>query len=69
MLFLNEVYLLSNSMIINVLSIIFIIKITGPGLTKYLGTAGNILVLVDEIDGDHQKLGLFGTEPKSNNTK
>ncbi len=45
------------------------IKITGPGLTKYLDSAGNILVLIDEFDGDHQKIGLFCTETKSNNTK
>ncbi|CAF3468508.1 unnamed protein product [Rotaria socialis] len=42
-------------------------EITGPGLTKYLDTAGNILVLIDEFDGDHQKLGMFGIENKPNN--
>ncbi|CAF1335191.1 unnamed protein product [Rotaria sordida] len=42
-------------------------EITGPGLTKYLDKAGNVLVLIDEFDGDHQKLGLFGTESKPNN--
>jgi hypothetical protein len=38
-------------------------------LTKYLDTTGNIFVLIDEFDGDHQKLGMFGTEAKPNNTK
>jgi hypothetical protein len=31
--------------------------------------SGNILVLIDEFDGDNQKLGLYGTESKSNNLK
>lgn len=45
------------------------IKITGPGLTRYLDTAGNVFVLIDEFDGDHQKLSLFGTDTKTSNTK
>ncbi|CAF1501322.1 unnamed protein product [Rotaria sordida] len=43
--------------------------ITRPSLTKYLDRAGNVLVLIGEFDGDHQKLGLFGTQSKSNNLK
>lgn len=38
-------------------------------MTKFLDTAGNILVLIDEFDGDHQKLGLFCSETKSNTMK
>ncbi|CAF1648905.1 unnamed protein product [Adineta ricciae] len=41
-------------------------EITGPGLTKYLDSSGNIFVLIDEFDGDH-KLGMFNKETKSNN--
>jgi hypothetical protein len=45
------------------------ISVTGPGLTRYLDIAGNIFVLIDEFDGDHQNLGMFGTETKSASTK
>ncbi|CAF1463265.1 unnamed protein product [Rotaria sordida] len=56
---------ISNDLMIDAQSL----SITGPGLTKYLDRAGNVLVLIDEFDGDHQKLGLFGTQSKSNNLK
>jgi hypothetical protein len=66
---LNEVNLFLNFVIINSFLYLSFIKITGPGLTKYLDTAGNVLVLIDELDGDHQKLGMFGTETTSSNIK
>ncbi|CAF1481953.1 unnamed protein product, partial [Adineta steineri] len=42
-------------------------EITGPGLTKYLDSAGNVFVLIDEFDGDHEKIGLFCSSTKTNN--
>lgn len=42
---------------------------TGPGLTRYMDVSGNVLILIDEFDGEHQKMSIFGTDTKSGNVK
>jgi hypothetical protein len=43
-------------------------QFTGAGIFKSLDDSGNVLILIDEFDGEHQKSNIFNTDSKAGST-